>query len=300
MTITKIRHNADILQDTKQRAEEIYTNPRLQLGIYNIYQGTNMGITHEEGEDDTIFIVYVLDGELHFTSSNESFTLTKDDSVMISDIMETYFAKALTPCKLLMISSQSNHQKIQETNACFNKLVEVELKDSYTKGHGRRVSVYAVAIALELDPAYDILALGSAATFHDLGKYYTPIEILQKPGKLTDEEYAMIKKHPIDSYKLLQATHGEEIAQIALQHHERMDGSGYPYGLKKDDICFNARIVAVADVFDALTSHRVYNRQMSYEEAIALMVSQKHLYDPIVLNALVRLVKENRLETADE
>ena len=299
MTITEIRHNADILQDTKQRAEEIYTNSRLQLGIYNIYQGTNMGITHEEGEDDTIFIVYVVEGELHFTSTLESFTLKKDDSVMIYDIVESYFAKAITPCKLLMISSQSNHQKIQETNACFNKLVEVELKDSYTKGHGRRVSTYAVAIALELDPSYDILSLGSAATFHDLGKYYTPIEILQKPGKLTDEEYKIIKQHPIDSYKLLQKTHGEEIANIALQHHERMDGSGYPYGLTKDKICFNARIVAVADVFDALTSNRVYNRQMSFDEAMELMISQKHLYDPIVLNALVRLVKENKLETVD-
>lgn len=300
MTITEIRHNADILQDTKQRAEEIYTNSRLQLGIYNIYQGTNMGITHEEGEDDTIFIVYVLDGELHFTSSEETFTLKKDDSVMIRDIVETYFAKALTPCKLLMISSQSNHQKIKQTNACFNKLVEVELKDSYTKGHGRRVSAYAVAIALELDPSYDILNLGSAATFHDLGKYYTPIEILQKPSKLTNEEYAIIKKHPIDSYKLLKETHGEVIANIALQHHERMDGSGYPYGLKKDEISFDARIVAVADVFDALSSNRVYNRQMSFHEALDLMISQKHLYDHIVLNALARLVKENRLETVEE
>ena len=95
MTITEIRHNADILQDTKQRAEEIYTNSRLQLGIYNIYQGTNMGITHEEGEDDTIFIVYVLEGELHFTSTLESFTLKKDDSVMIYDIVESYFANAI-------------------------------------------------------------------------------------------------------------------------------------------------------------------------------------------------------------
>ena len=121
------------------------------------------------------------------------------------------------------------------------------------------------------------------------------IEILQKPGRLTPEEFSIIKLHPQASWQLLMESHGEIIAEIALQHHERMDGSGYPRGLHADAIRMDARIIAVADVFDAITSKRSYNNPVSYEQALSIMEQERQLYDSDVLHALHILVREKRL-----
>ena len=232
---------------------------------------------------------------MQFQSSSEVFSLKKDDSALFSYEATAIHGISKTPCRLMLFSTSGSYQKVNATNACFEKLREVELKDIYTIGHSRRVSSLSMSIALQLDPGYDILTLGAAATFHDLGKYYTPIEILQKPGRLTPEEFSIIKLHPQASWQLLMESHGEIIAEIALQHHERMDGSGYPRGLHADAIRMDARIIAVADVFDAITSKRSYNNPVSYEQALSIMEQEQQLYDPDVLHALHILEREKRL-----
>ena len=127
-----------------------------------------------------------------------------------------------------------------------------------------------------------------------------PGSILRKKSKLTPEEYEIVKCHPCDSATILKPMYGEKIANITLMHHERMDGSGYPQGLSGDQIPMEARILMVADSFDAMTSERGYNRVMGLEEAAEEIVSQKHLYDPLVAQTLLKLVQSGQIKREEE
>ena len=146
--------------------------------------------------------------------------------------------------------------------------------DPYVHGHGRRVSSYAGRIARELRlSASEIGKIEAAALVHDVGKIYTPREILHKPGRLTDREFAIVKLHPRDGAELLGGVGigDAEIAEIVLHHHERLDGHGYPDGIGGEEIPLGARIIAVADTFDAITSTRSYRPSRSHKEAIDIL-----------------------------
>ena len=147
----------------------------------------------------------------------------------------------------------------------------VDAKDFYTRGHSDRVSFYAVKIAqaMKKNEAY-IERLKVAGLFHDIGKIGIPDGILQKPGRLTEEEYAQIKQHPVLGGKILNSISSfHDILPFVEAHHERFDGYGYPYGLSRYDIPQQARINGVADAFDAMTSKRTYRDNLSLPEAIA-------------------------------
>jgi HD-GYP domain-containing protein (c-di-GMP phosphodiesterase class II) len=144
--------------------------------------------------------------------------------------------------------------------------------DPYVHGHGRRVSSYAGRIARELRlSASEIGKIEAAALVHDVGKIYTPREILNKPGRLTDRELAIVKLHPRDGAELLGGVGDAEITEIVLHHHERLDGDGYPDGIGGEQIPLGARIIAVADTFDAITSTRSYRPSRSHKEAIDVL-----------------------------
>jgi PAS domain S-box-containing protein len=171
----------------------------------------------------------------------------------------------------------------------------VEMRDPYTAGHQARVTTVAQAIAGEMGLTDSSLqALEVAGRVHDLGKLRIPSEILTKPGKLSDVEYQLIREHPQASYDLLKGIDFPwPVAEIAYQHHERIDGSGYPRGLKGDEMLPEARVLAVADVFEAMSSHRPYRPSLG--NAAAMKEIQAHsgtLYDPLVVDALTRLVDE--------
>ncbi len=175
--------------------------------------------------------------------------------------------------------------------------VTVEMRDPYTAGHQRRVSLLAAAIAQEmgLEPVR-IEGLRMAGDIHDIGKIYVPAEILSKPGKLTDIEYTIIKTHSQVGYDILKNIEFPwPIARIVIQHHEREDGSGYPVGLKGDAILFEAKILIVADVVEAMSSHRPYRPAHGIERALAEIESGKgRVYDAGVVEACLRLFRENR------
>ncbi len=163
-----------------------------------------------------------------------------------------------------------------------------EMRDPYTAGHQRRVMQLAVAIAKEMDlPPDRINGIRYAALVHDIGKIAIPAEILAKPAKLTATEFAIIKFHPQQAYDILKEIDFPwPIAEIVLQHHERLDGSGYPQGLKDDEILFEARILAVADVVEAMSSHRPYRPALGTDRALAEIKKNKgKLYDPAVVGA---------------
>ena len=132
-----------------------------------------------------------------------------------------------------------------------------------------------------------------AGVLHDIGKMAVPVEILVKPGKLTDMEMSLIQRHPQAGYEILKGIDFPwPVALATLQHHERLDGSGYPQGLKGDDIILEARILAVADVVDAMTHHRPYRPAFSMQEAMeAISMGRGRLYDPQVVLACLEVLE---------
>jgi PAS domain S-box-containing protein len=179
----------------------------------------------------------------------------------------------------------------------------VETRDRYTAGHQQRVTQIACAIAQELGLSNkQIQMIRMAGRLHDLGKIFIPIEILSKPGQLNEMELAIIKTHPRASYDILKNIDFPwPIADIVLQHHERINGSGYPAGLRGEDILMEARILAVSDVVEAMSSHRPYRPALGVETALKEIVQNKGiLYDPDVVNACLRVFWEKRLVLGEE
>jgi putative nucleotidyltransferase with HDIG domain len=173
--------------------------------------------------------------------------------------------------------------------------VTLETRDPYTAGHQRRVADLARAIATELNlPADQIEAVRTAATIHDLGKIAVPAEILSKPGKLSAVEFELIKIHAKVGYDILRNIDFPwPIAQIVLQHHERLDGSGYPAGLCGKDILLEAAIIGIADVVEAMTTHRPYRPALGLEKALAEISKNKGLlYDAAAADACMKLFTE--------
>jgi len=169
------------------------------------------------------------------------------------------------------------------------------MRDPYTAGHQQRVAELATAIAGELGCGDDqIEQLRMAATIHDIGKMYVPSDILSKPGKITDNEFNLIKSHARGGYDIVKSMDFPcSIAQSILQHHERLDGSGYPNSLKGEEICLEAKILSVSDVVEAMSSHRPYRPALGMDEALGEISQNKgKLYDPDVVDACVRLFKE--------
>jgi putative nucleotidyltransferase with HDIG domain len=171
----------------------------------------------------------------------------------------------------------------------------VEVRDPCTSGHQRRVANLARAIAGEMGMETDLVeGIHVAGLIHDLGKISVPAEILSKPTKLTGIEFGLIKVHPQAGYDILKEIEFQgPVAQIICQHHERLDGSGYPAALKGAEICREARVLAVADVVEAIVSHRPYRPAKGIDTALG-EISEKRgiLYDPQVVDACLRLFRE--------
>jgi putative nucleotidyltransferase with HDIG domain len=173
-------------------------------------------------------------------------------------------------------------------------LTDAYLYDEYIYQHSFQVAMYAITIAKEMGYCYeDIRLIGIGAILHDVGRLFIPSEILLKPAKITDEEYEVIKQHARFGFDLLRNLHSVSllVAHCAFQHHERIDGSGYPRGLVDFEIHPFAKIIAVADVFDALTSTRVYRKNMLPKEAIAIIEEHRGIkFDARVVDAFKRSV----------
>lgn len=179
----------------------------------------------------------------------------------------------------------------------------IDAKDPYTHGHSFRVAKYSMAIAKKLALSEEAVSdIEIAGYMHDIGKIGVLDAVLRKEGKLTDEEYAEIKKHPGFTWRILEPIHlPENIVFAAAQHHERLDGKGYPFGLDAEDIHLFAKIIAVADVFDALTSDRPYRAAMPVEKALAILCEGKDKeFDRKVVLALIEALKDGLMVEVPE
>jgi len=192
---------------------------------------------------------------------------------------------------------KQGYKKLQRTmEATINTISKIiETRDPYTAGHQNTVSQLAVAIAQEMKlPEDKIEGIRIAALVHDIGKLNIPAEILSKPSKLNEMEFSLIKNHPKVGYDILKTIDFPwPVARIILQHHERLDGSGYPQGLKGDKILLEAKIIGTADVVEAMSSHRPYRPSLGIDKALG-EISQNRgiLYDPEVVDTCFKLFKE--------
>jgi putative nucleotidyltransferase with HDIG domain len=189
---------------------------------------------------------------------------------------------------------EESYKRLQKSlNDTINTLASItENRDPYTSGHQKKVAYLAINISEELGlSSEETEALGTAAMIHDIGKIAIPASILSRPGKITDVEFEMIKTHPRTGYDIIKnIKFPYPIDEIILQHHERLDGSGYPRGLKGKDIMLEAKILAVADVVEAMSSHRPYRPALGIDKALEEIDKNKGiLYDPDVVRACKNL-----------
>jgi PAS domain S-box-containing protein len=199
-------------------------------------------------------------------------------------------------------------EKLQQTLDSLKKAVgttiqvlvsALESRDPYTAGHQARSANLACAIAAELGLAQDkIEGIRLAGAIHDIGKLSIPSEILAKPTKLTNLEFSLIKEHSICGYEMLKHVESPwPLAEIVYQHHERMNGTGYPRNLKENEIILEASIMAVADVVEAMASHRPYRASLGTEAALEEIEKNRGiLYNPAVVDACLRLFREKNYQ----
>ncbi|MBG59841.1 MAG: phosphohydrolase [Peredibacter sp.] len=212
----------------------------------------------------------------------------------------------------MMVSIMNMTKRIEELKTEKQKICEMaartilkalDAKDKYTYGHSMRVTYFSMVLGKELglndQEMYD---LQLSALFHDIGKIGTPDAVLNKPTRLSDEEFKIMKKHPTESYEILKGfSVFEKVARFAKHHHERYDGRGYPDGLKGEQIPLYSRIILIADTFDAMTSTRVYRKglpyQTAYDELNEFSGSQ---FDPELVVKFIRGMKKEQAKKEDK
>ena len=219
----------------------------------------------------------------------------RDDKGNVSGVVLVF--RDITERKRAEEELQQTFEKLQRTleGTVHALTATAERRDPYTAGHQQRVTRLACAIAQEMGfPEEQIEGIRVAGLIHDIGKINVPAEILSKPGVLNEIEYPLIKAHPQTGHDILKTIEFPwPVAQIVLQHHERMDGSGYPAGLSGEEIIPEARILGVADVVEAMASHRPYRPARGLDKALE-EISQNRgvLYDPEVVDACLKLFTE--------
>lgn len=191
----------------------------------------------------------------------------------------------------------ASHGRMRKTMGAIIQAMSmtIEKRDPYTAGHQRRTAKLCRAIATELDFSWErIQGLRMAAAIHDLGKIHVPAAILNKPGAMSEHEMAIIRMHPHTAFDILKGIHFPwPLAEIIYQHHERMDGSGYPRQLQGDQILLEARILSVADVVESMSSFRPYRPALGLEQATEeLRRHRGTMYDAQVVDACIRLLTE--------
>ncbi len=228
----------------------------------------------------------------------------KEKTELTAQKLFTTIRNAIKSYRDLQVIAYHNHNLTKANNhAIYMLAIASELKDRETGNHIHRIRYYTKSLAMQLGQSpEEAQALGLAGMLHDLGKLGIPDSIIQKPGRLTQEEFAVIKTHPELALKILGEMKWFELArQITYSHHEKWNGEGYPQGLTGKTIPLSARIVAVADVFDALTSDRPYKHAWPIEQATQeIQNSSGSHFDPHVVSAFMALIDSGEIRSIKE
>ena len=302
--------------DGEWTAEEIHNlDPRINTVVVTGYRSTSAGNTDQETRfsDKLLYlqkpfhpreiIQFATALSIKWQAERQLLTMQAD----LENLVEKRTAELLKSNQLLKVEVETRKRMQQELQQSFESLknamhatiqaisMTVEKRDPYTSGHQQRVADLAKAIAEELAlPESQIESIYMAAAIHDIGKISLPAEILVKPIPLSDIEISLIQAHAQAGYDILKGIEFPwPISDIVLQHHERMDGSGYPQGLIGEDILLEARIICVADVVETMASHRPYRPSIGMDKALEEIDKNKgSLYDPRAVDACLRLFNE--------
>lgn len=274
----------------------------LEVMRQSILKGATVWITPAE-DVETLEFFYILSGALEMKVDGSPQQLAAGDSFYVHGLPDELLIRARQSTELLYITNRPLFDSLFGfQDDLTNLLRQIDEKDHYTYAHSVHVMCYSAKIleqmALDgMDTATVSLdTLMVASLFHDIGKCFVPDEILKKRQPLTKSEQRFIVRHPMDSARILKQRFDEKIVEIARNHHERLDGSGYPFGLIGDEISVEARMIGVADSFDAMTTDRGYNRQMGCLEAAEELYALKDRYDRRVTGALLTLARSGALE----
>lgn len=311
-TLNATQINVDYLDHEKFKYLWMRTDGKKPYPIFDCVSiaelGEYMYINNRAVEDFSEDIVYQLviglrnEGELlgmagfYWTAENKMVKEVFDQIQQTCHVFALVLARKIKEDRALSDIHQMEKIFMQTVEA-FSSIVEIS--DPYTSGHQSRTGELAKAIARKLNLGYDVEhSVYLASLLHDLGKFYIPAQILNKPGRLTEIEYSLIKTHPSLGYQILKKIDFPwPIADIVLQHHEKINGSGYPYGIRGDDIMIEAKILCVADVVESISSHRPYRPALGLDSALfEIKEKQGVLYDTEVVNAVIELFTKDKFQ----
>lgn len=248
--------------------------------------------------DGAMFTCYIISGSFLHVGSKE--VLGAGDCFSVKDLENPEYFKSLEDSEVIFISNKKYFEKQTAILRQFtDQMAVIQEKDEYTEKHCDRSGNLAMQIAMKFGFTdhllEDIFYVGKV---HDIGKIKIADEILNKKSKLSEGEFQLMKKHVLYGYDMIKHAFSEEAVKVQLYHHERLDGSGYPFGLKGDEIPLQARIMAVADCYDAMISDRPYRKGLTPEAAILELVDEVDThYDRQVVEKLIEiLVHEGKLK----
>lgn len=269
----------------------------LEIMRQHILRGASVWLTPSQDPKDIEFF-YICSGCISFTRGDETVELHTGDSFHTHGLSNEIVLEIKEDSDLLYISTiPVFDENINYQNELFQLLRQIDAKDHYTLQHSVNVRNYSLQL-WQMLPERHTCNFGDlviAALFHDVGKCNIPDDILKKPSRCTPEEYEVMKTHAMETGTLLCGHYPELAVTFATQHHERLDGSGYPNHLTSEQIPFESRVIAIADAFDAMTSSRIYSSPRSFEEAALELCSLPHLYDAELCAVLLKLVRSGKL-----
>lgn len=296
----KITSYQEILNTPDNKGIMLNNESNMQITTYHVKKGGSLNISFASKEDflkNPIVVYIVLKGQIEVCEANNS-KVVNENEIIILYPKSNFMILVKEEANIICISTDGGGELNQRYVELHKVLKEAEEIDTYVIGHNYRVSRYSLMMMQMIDPNHDDETLRLAAGFHDIGKAKLDPAILNKPGKLTNEEFEHIKKHPVYSYEILKEKLNEKVAFIARCHHEKLDGSGYPDGLNAKDIPIESQIIEVADIFDALTTSRSYREAYSFDKALQIMeydvINNKINKD--VYNALKTLIDRKTIE----
>lgn len=291
----KITNYKKEFSSNKVEALALYNNEQFSFEYYHLFKEHSLHI-NLDGEEEIKLLYFLLKGKCEFYLDNERIVLEPFELLEINTT-SGFNIYALEEISLLYISLSDSKINLK-TDELSKQIERLENKDDYLKGHNYRVSKYALIILEEMGLKLNTDNLNYAASYHDIGKIKISPDIVHKESSLTPKEFEVMKMHPIYSYEIIKPILGEDIAYIAKCHHEKLDGSGYPLHLKGDDIPIEAQIIAVADIFDALTTKRTYRDAYSFNDAIKIMEADviNHKINKEAYNALKKAINDDLIK----
>lgn len=291
----KITNYKKEFSSNKVEALALYNNEQFSFEYYHLFKEHSLHI-NLDGEEEIKLLYFLLKGKCEFYLDNERIVLEPFELLEINTT-SGFNIYALEEISLLYISLSDSKINLK-TDELSKQIERLENKDDYLKGHNYRVSKYALIILEEMGLKLNTDNLNYAASYHDIGKIKISPDIVHKESSLTPKEFEVMKMHPIYSYEIIKPILGEDIAYIAKCHHEKLDGSGYPLHLKGDAIPIEAQIIAVADIFDALTTKRTYRDAYSFKDAIKIMEADviNHKINKEAYNALKKAINDDLIK----